>query len=1804
VVGGLVPDASHLNDHRPFRIMRTRCLSRFFISAPLRKSVFFAWWLASLCLPCAATAQGAVLINELFASPSDLQLSYRTNGIPQIGSGLGWWDPDFGDGKWLSGNLPAGFGYGGLAMDLTAAMKGKTPSLYLRKEFYITPEQASLTDPLVLAIDYNDGFVAYLNGREVARANCGATNRFMFAGQPAYNVSTTAGMVEFTLGRVNTLLKPGRNILAIQVHNADQPSTPTNPGLIVAHLPTPEFKINAGLHSASGIIVTFRTSAFDFNDAASGARIYANTNGVVTDSFSGNLAPNGWLSTAPAPFSSPAWQGLQMIAAEVPGSGVAGSGGLQFSVSQVGTNQPAWLRAPVVDMIGGWNPGQLSSLDLASTVLRFRCRSAGGAQFRVRFDPALGQEANALTGYPLISPTNETPITFATVSGGARVMTIGGTGAQSQSQLGSLTSISLFAFASNDVRNMSFRIVEDATAGAGYNGSKGHLRGEITQAATAGSSWGFSYGNILVPTWTPGNVSTQDLAYASFQFACRIPAGVTFQLWAEPGSGGFSNRVDWGTITGDDSWQLVRRDFGGAPGSAGFRAALNAANTRNFKLFFQASASLGVGTWIQVDDLQIVPWRKFEVRLADATNGQPAFLNYLNAHGLVSFLPTFEKFSDASAGSQSLVLDDFEVLYSGTNAAGFTNFVLAGTAGGAWKYFVGLAEPGGGLFDPGLLTGTFTPPAGEEGDYALPARFVPWLELFNDSPDPVDISGWFLTDTATEWNKWPFPPGTIIGSGAYLLILCDGRDEANPPIGPAQYLHANFSLNSDGSYLALYNSAGIWMDGLPAGYPKQVSFASYGRNPSNPIQFGYLSTATPGTNNLAPFLPGRVDAPQFKASDGTNDLPGGIYPGASLTLVLTNQTPGALIRYTVNGSDPTENNGVIYSGPLALSQSNDKTGLVVRACSFLPGFLPSGIKTHTYLLRQPPALARVPALLFTGQKERAFYPLYGLLSVVGGSFQAASGGGGIWVANGPQSYDEVLGSGSPFEREVHMEYYFPPGYYPTNQPPIREDVGLRVSSSPYQRPRMKLSGAEASSPWNYSDPTEKPSFNISFQGDYGIPKLDYRLFPNYDVKEFQHLRLRAGKNDSVNPFVTDEFVRRLWTDMKHVGPRGLFCSLYLNAIYKGIFNLTERVREPMFQAHYRSTLDWDVCYAGDWVNGDRVAFDNLQTVLNQDLTLLTNYQSASMLLDTENAADYYLINIYCAMWDWPENNYVIERERSHGPLGQFRFSVWDAEGAFNVNGYYAKPVTFNTIDELNTKNVDVANIWKRLSQSPEFRVKFADRVNRHMHNGGVLDDRDPDGAGPSLSHFQERFNEIAAEAAPLIQFNTGGQLLATNLFTGWTAPATGRRSYLLGNTPGHQMFRDAGLWPLTEPPVFSQFGGSVPPAYQLSITSAVATAGQAATIYYTTDGTDPRLPGGALAASALLYTDPLLITNLVTIRARARNTANAEWSALTEATFAPNAVSATSSNLVVAELMYHPPDASTNEIAAGFTIGDDFEFIRLLNIGGQTLDLNTVNFAVGVTFSFGAGSVHFLAPGASVLVVKNKAAFRVRYGNSLDPRIVGEYLGNLSNSGERLVLANGTNVIRDFAYADGGIWPESPDGDGPSLLLHSPLTNPDHAQATNWIASAVPGGLPSGTAPSLGFDAWKDLIWGTNAARNPFVSGPAADPDGDGIPNFAEYVLGLHPKRNQLGKSPQAAIELFEGLKYMTMQYTVSAAAAEGTATFQVSSNLLDWLSGPPSTELLWTAPNIEGTISYKFRDTAPLDSTPFHFLRIQVTAP
>ena len=167
------------------------------------------------------------------------------------------------------------------------------------------------------------------------------------------------------------------------------------------------------------------------------------------------------------------------------------------------------------------------------------------------------------------------------------------------------------------------------------------------------------------------------------------------------------------------------------------------------------------------------------------------------------------------------------------------------------------------------------------------------------------------------------------------------------------------------------------------------------------------------------------------------------------------------------------------------------------------------------------------------------------------------------TAENPALYNAPMQSGKPAERPVAVEML-----HSGTTADLRSGAGLRAAGSPYSRDRYILTNHNSAtpnslSPWTSSS-TEKPQINLFFRDELGESPLNYPLVPGSVVAKYENIRLRSGKNDITNPFIRDEFARRLFLDMGQVGVRGDFVNLYVNSVFKGYFNICERPREPFF----------------------------------------------------------------------------------------------------------------------------------------------------------------------------------------------------------------------------------------------------------------------------------------------------------------------------------------------------------------------------------------------------------------------------------------------------------------------------------------------------------------------------------------------------------------------------------------------------------------------------------------------------------------
>ncbi len=155
-----------------------------------------------------------------------------------------WRTSSFDDNGWQTGPTPIGYGESNVQTNT-----GSIITLYVRKEFTIV--DLSDIEEAVLHMDYDDGFVAYLNGAEIARG-------FMSGSPPTFN-QTSDGLHEsglyqgiapdvFSFDR--NLLVNGTNTLAVEVHNdnsgsSDLIATPVlSVGVNISeqtYLPTPDW---------------------------------------------------------------------------------------------------------------------------------------------------------------------------------------------------------------------------------------------------------------------------------------------------------------------------------------------------------------------------------------------------------------------------------------------------------------------------------------------------------------------------------------------------------------------------------------------------------------------------------------------------------------------------------------------------------------------------------------------------------------------------------------------------------------------------------------------------------------------------------------------------------------------------------------------------------------------------------------------------------------------------------------------------------------------------------------------------------------------------------------------------------------------------------------------------------------------------------------------------------------------------------------------------------------------------------------------------------------------------------------------------------------------------------------------------------------------------------------------------------------------------------------------------------------------------------------------------------------------------
>jgi hypothetical protein len=1114
-----------------------------------------------------------------------------------------------------------------------------------------------------------------------------------------------------------------------------------------------------------------------------------------------------------------------------------------------------------------------------------------------------------------------------------------------------------------------------------------------------------------------------------------------------------------------------------------------------------------------------------------------------------------------------------------------------------------------------------------------------WIEIFNPNPFAIDLQGYALKNGPAQptANQWNFPAGSAIDANGYRVIFASQKNLTNP----ANPLHTDFSLSTEGEYLALVRISDSATLTEFAPYPPQYGDVSYGYW-SNPIQLGYFTkpsgAPTPGAANSAVGVLGLLDE-----TDDTKFTVGRGFYTTAVTTTISASTPGAKIIFTLNGTEPTETNGTQILPPDASSPPSvtmtihpaaipgGSTGLnipsvggvtTLRAAAFLAGYAPTNVDTQTYIfptrvLTQTLSDATIkgwPSGSINGQlfnygmdpnvvnsftqaqmlESLQSIPTLSIVTPIGNLVDPATG---IYV-NADQH-------GSAWERAVSMEMIFPPGYVDPdgNASGFQINAGLRIRGG-----------------FSRNDQFYKHGFRVFFSGKYD-GKLNYPLFGSEGTSEFGKIDLGTGSNygwqresdynvGRFNTLCRDPFARLTQGALGQPNTKSRYYHLYLNGQYWGLYYTEERA-EAEFGASYmggnQDEYDAVKCanHVGNFVteatDGTLTAW---QTLWNKTRAIgsgspsLANYfeiqgrnadgtrnPALPVLLDVDNLIDEMLVLFYMGDGDAVLSSFLGNHDRPNnwfsvyrrtGDLG-FRFFIRDAEHTLGTTSWTADQTGPWT--GTNVYNITYANpqsMHQDLMASPAYRLRFADHVHRHFFNNGAL----------TSAKCIARFRSLADRVELAIKSESarwGDAQNLSNLPAGhppryvladWVAARDFVTNTLMPTRTATvlQQLKADGLYPNVDAPVYAddangqaQHGGDVAMGFALRITAPTG-----GTIYYTLDGSDPRSVTGVAAGQA--YSGPLTINATTLVSARVLN--GSTWSAISSALFRVDTVPASATNLVVSQLDYNPVGGNTQE------------FIELMNISAQNLDLTGVHLRDAVDYDFPANTI--LPPGGRIQVAGDLAGFGTRFGGAPPLRIMGPYLGNLSNGGEHILVVSDTQgKIRDFNYDNNVPWPPEADGLGYRLVLIAPQTNPDHANPFNWRSSVSQSSSPGAS----------DAV--------SFTGNAGADLDQDGFNALVEYMLNTSDGNNAsgsnaIGHGKQTLTVNGVPGNYLTLTITRAAAADDAKPTVEFSNDLTNWFSDDTHVVLASRVRNASGAVIEVWRAAEPILGASQQFLRLK----
>ena len=626
---------------------------------------------------------------------------------------------------------------------------------------------------------------------------------------------------------------------------------------------------------------------------------------------------------------------------------------------------------------------------------------------------------------------------------------------------------------------------------------------------------------------------------------------------------------------------------------------------------------------------------------------------------------------------------------------------------------------------------------------------------------------------------------------------------------------------------------------------------------------------------------------------------------APFVLKVSGSEAGSVIRYTLDGSEPTA------ESPQFTTNMYIKNTTIMRAAAFKDGVRSSDIATASYIfpadvLAQPAVPDGYPTtwgeyITISGTAQAdyemdpeltsdytyakhikdAFYsiPALSIVTDKGNLFNKEKNEqtGGIYIYTGTSESD-----GRGWERAASVEL-------------MGRNHDLSVNCA------LKMHGGMG----RYAEKNPKHSFRLTFKDEYGKKTLKYPVYGEENVARFNSLIVRTFYNYSWThsdaaqrsraQYGRDLWARKMQKRMGYDTSDGLYVNVFINGLYWGLYNLSERIDDDYCKYHFGGLKsDYDVIKREDYLEASEGTLDKWNQLmrLSEKASMQQTYrvitgqepqtagEEPEVFLNVDNFIDYMLINQYGGNADWDHHNWIAVTNRED-PFEGFRFICWDSEQTLHSQ--------LNNVLDTNNKDCPTY-LFQNLMKNQVFKHRFIDRAYKHLEDeGGVLRPLSVQELWDSLQSVislaiyaeSARWGDYRCDVHP---YTSRGELYRADVHHAQENRRLHESFFSQRTATLISQLKKKGWYANAEAPAFLINGKPLADGDTIFLTDEL-TLTQGTYIMYTTDGSYPvewdNKTTGEATSRANLYSleniAPLLSAGQTTLRAISKNGSN--WSA-------------------------------------------------------------------------------------------------------------------------------------------------------------------------------------------------------------------------------------------------------------------------------------------------------------------------------------